>query len=445
MINRLKNGQLPSIGRLDLDLAPEDRALLACARIKLEDEDRSTLIGTFGEQFDWERFIEKARSHKLEGLAYHHLRSEPFVELVPPSALLQLKGLYFRNVARWLHYRSELHDLIEKLHAGDIPVAVMKGGALAERVYDDPGTRPMSDLDLVVPFDRADDAWSVVKTMGYRQTVDEEERQRMIEVDRQLPLLLHPQKGIVVEIHTHLVEATSPMRFDIGVFWDAMEETQIAGTTALVFQPEYELANQCLNFFKDRLIFSYSALGQLCDVAEVARFHQDRIDWSVFGPDGPIPSLTGPVFCALFLARQLFGAPIPESELSRLAPEGFTTEDAERLVTRRVLGNEWAAKQIVSADQKYGALKLISGMTRRVFESRAGIAERYGVPNDSKRVYLLYFRRVAEAFRLGTTMVRKPGSARDDFSTDRWLHSLQQPAGPRNEAAVQPKKVSGVR
>ncbi|MCH7520678.1 MAG: nucleotidyltransferase family protein, partial [Candidatus Marinimicrobia bacterium] len=432
--------------QLDLNLTSVDRALFACGRVRLEEDDRDALISALEEPFEWEQFIEKARWHKLEGLAYHHLRTEPFVGQVPPEALLKLKGFYLRNVARWLHYRTEWHDLIEALKAEGVPAAVMKGGALVERIYKDPGTRPMSDLDLLVPFDRADDAWSVVRSMGYRQTVDEDERRRMIEVDRQLPMLVHPTKAIVVEIHTHLVEINSPMRFDIGVFWPTMQEAEIAGTTALVFQPEFELANQCLNFFKDRLLFSYSALGQLCDVAEVVRTHRDQIDWSLFGPEGPVPSLTGPVFCALYLARQLFGAPVPTIELDRLAPEGFVPDDAKRLVTRRVLGDDWAAKRIIAPDQKYGVLRLTRGMVNRVFESRKSIAERYGVPNDSKRVYLQYFRRIAEAFRVGASMMRKPGSARDDFATDRWLHSLQRPDGTQGETTIEPRNWSrGVR
>ncbi len=419
--------QVPALEPLGLHLAATDRALLACARVHLEGDDRDALSGALGQRIEWEQFVEKARWHKLDGLAYHHLRTDPFVGRVPRDALSQLKGLYLRNVARWLHYRTELHDLIEALRARDIRVAVMKGGALAELIYIDPGTRPMSDLDLLVPLDRAGDAWSVVQSMGYRQTVDEDERRRMIEVDRQLPMLVHPTKSIVVEIHTHLVGSSNPMRFDIGVFWQAMEEAQIAGTRALVFQPEYQLANQCLNFFKDRLLFSYSALGQLCDVAEVVRAHRHRLDWSLFGSSGPMASLTGPVFCALYLARQLFEAPVPTSALARLAPVGFAPDDARRLITRRVLADEWAAKEIVSPNQGYGILKLVRGMIHRVFEARENIAVRYGVPSDSKRVYLLYFRRVAKALRIGTSMLRKPGSTRDDFATDRWLHSLQQP------------------
>ena len=438
--------QAPAFEPLSLHLAATDRALLACARVHLKEDDRDALSGALGEQIEWEQFVEKARWHKLEGLAYHHLRTDPFVGRVPQGALSQLKGLYLRNVARWLHYRNELHDLIEALRAQGIRVAVMKGGALAELIYVDHGTRPMSDLDLLVPADRAGDAWSVVQSMGYRQTVDEDERRRMIEDDRQLPMLVHPTKSIVVEIHTHLVGSSSPMRFDIGVFWKAMEEAQIAGTSALIFQPEYQLASLCQNFFKDRLIFSYSALGQLCDVAEVVRAHQRRLDWSLFGPSGPMASLTGPVFCALYLARQLFEAPVPTSQLVRLAPLGFAPDDARRLITRRVLGDDWAAKQIISPNQEYGVLKLVQGMIRRVFEGRDTIADRYGVPSSSKRVYLLYFHRIAEAFRLGVSMVRKPGLTRDDFATDRWLHSLQHSGGPIGDTEsnnLQPSKGRG--
>ena len=406
-----------------------ERALLLLARRRIESGDQEEFAEVVGNISDWDEFVTSLQWHKLEGLAYRHLVQHSLLDLIPKSSQVQLKGLYMRNVACRIQFKNELERVLAVLNGHGIPVVVMKGGALAEIVYDDPGVRPMSDLDLLVPLDRSEEAWSAVRSLGYHVTVDEAEQRRMQVIDRQLAMLVHDTKSIIVEIHTHLVEAESPMRFDIETFWDGTAEVELGNTQTLTFAPEYQVANQCLNFFKDRDLFSYSALGQLCDVAEVIRVNQDEMDWDVFGSNGPLAKLTGPIFCGLYLARHLLDAPVPDGVLDRVSPSGFKPDDAGRLVLNRVFGDQFAMKQIVSPTQEYGKLRLLKGMIFRVFEGREAIAARYGVPVGSKRVYFLYFRRLVEALRIGAVMAGNPRTAINDVATNRWLHSLQYTEG----------------
>lgn len=421
--------------QMDLQNSVDERALILFARSFMDEDDLEQIEAVVCEVTDWNKFVDLLQWHKLEGLAYRHLADSSLLSLVPEPAQTLLKGLYMRNVARRIQFKSELERVLGVLQDQGIPVVVMKGGALAEIVYDDPGVRPMSDLDLLVPFDRSEEAWSIVKSLGYHVTVDVDEQRSMKAIDRQLAMLVHDSKSIIVEIHTHLVEAESPMRFDIQKFWDGTIEIELAGTRTLTFAPEYQVANQCLNFFKDRDLFSYSALGQLCDVAEVIRVNQEEIDWDVFGSTGPLASLTGPIFCGLYLARYLLDAPVPDAVIERVLPVGFNPDDAGRLVLNRVFGDQFAMKQIVSPTAKYGKLRLLKGMIFRVFESREAIATRYGVPANSRRVYFLYFKRFVEALRIGASMAGSPRTAINDLATNRWLHSLQYTEGshPDNE------------
>jgi Uncharacterised nucleotidyltransferase len=48
----------------------------------------------------------------------------------------------------------------------------LKGPALSEALYGDPGRRPSSDIDLLVPRDRLKDAVEVVRGLGYRAPTD---------------------------------------------------------------------------------------------------------------------------------------------------------------------------------------------------------------------------------------------------------------------------------
>jgi hypothetical protein len=57
-------------------------------------------------------------------------------------------------------------DLVSALTKAAIPVIVLKGGHTAQSYFPDPATRPSSDLDLLVPANRSDDAETVLSSVG---------------------------------------------------------------------------------------------------------------------------------------------------------------------------------------------------------------------------------------------------------------------------------------
>ena len=70
----------------------------------------------------------------------------------------RLRGIHrywWSRNQRLLHRLGKVHDV---LAAESIDVMVLKGVPLALRYYDDPGLRPMSDFDVLVPTGDADRA-----------------------------------------------------------------------------------------------------------------------------------------------------------------------------------------------------------------------------------------------------------------------------------------------
>src|SRR4051794_7774713 len=93
---------------------------------------------------------------------YRNLASSPGV-----PELARLRGIHRHE---W--YRNQLlfdaaGRLITVLREAGIPVMVLKGGALAVLHYGDAGSRPMGDVDLLVPPALADEALAVVEGAGW--------------------------------------------------------------------------------------------------------------------------------------------------------------------------------------------------------------------------------------------------------------------------------------
>ena len=67
----------------------------------------------------------------------------------------RLKGIHRHTLVRNHILLHQVRGILEALHGAGIDTLVLKGAALALTHYKDLGLRPMDDLDLLVPIDRA--------------------------------------------------------------------------------------------------------------------------------------------------------------------------------------------------------------------------------------------------------------------------------------------------
>lgn len=58
-----------------LDLSPEQRLLLLCARLDLSKTQRNELISLVESSLCWGKVLYQAQWHGLTGLVFHHLKS----------------------------------------------------------------------------------------------------------------------------------------------------------------------------------------------------------------------------------------------------------------------------------------------------------------------------------------------------------------------------------
>jgi hypothetical protein len=411
----------------NLNLSPEERLLVLCARLNLNEEQRAELNALVSASPDWEELMNRVQ-WQMSIMVFHHLRTLDRPELVPARVMDWFKSSYLSNVGRNLFFQAELRKVLETLTAAGIPAIPLKGSVLAPTVYRDIGLRPMSDLDILVPHQDADRADAVVRELGYRPGVDQQTQEEMRQSDRQLAALIGVGKPVIVEIHPHITEVDNPLRFDISGFWERARPLRIAGVDSLTLSPEDFLTHLAVNFFKDRHFYGFSALGQLCDISEMIKLHLEELDWTGLVREGEAAGLVGPLFCALYLARHLLEAPIPDQVLEELEPAGFNPREALRMVRLRVLGDQWVAKALVAPGHAYHWWTIPIIMLRRVFPSPRYLVERYRGPGQtpvrSREIFGLYWRSVKDALSIARRSLRQPRAMREDLAVDRWLHSL---------------------
>lgn len=408
--------------------APEDRLLLLCARLELSPLEGQRLEALLQDRrLSWERLLRKAEWYRVSALVYYHLRGYAGPGAPPAWAIQRLKAGYVRNAARNVYLMSRLRRALDALRARGIPAIVLKGAALQGTVYPSPALRPMADLDLLVPEDRAEQAQAIIAGLGYSAVGTAEAQERTRRNHRHLPALVDQHGVVAFEVHSHIVSRDSPLRFHISSFWERARPAPVAGTTALALAPEHMLLHLAVHFFLDRRFRSYAAVSQLCDIAEAIRRCRPAPDWGYLKEQADALHLTGPLYCALSFARELLDAPIPADFLAGMAPEAPDRAMLEGLLRRRVLNTRRVlVSALVAPDADYSLPNLVVSALRRLVPSRSYLAEHYVAQDAPLRPGALYLKRVGDAGSLLARYLCSPVEMWQELRVDRWLHSLQR-------------------
>lgn len=200
--------------------------------------------------------VAQLRADGLAPLAFHSLSNLPPVD----PAIRQLLAHEHRRSARLsLSALADLHTLLPSFAAADIPVLLMKGAALATRLYPAPSLRPMRDIDILVRREHVELAHHVLTGLGYTPAAERRPgAQLAFGTERSYRRPGH----LPVELHWHLLNLTSYQQLAPAAwFWQQAEPVEIASAPAFVLRPTAQLlhlaAHLSLHHFDARGIWTH--------------------------------------------------------------------------------------------------------------------------------------------------------------------------------------------
>ena len=243
-------------------------------------------------------------STRLLPLVYRNLGAGAFDEEVAG----RLKGLYRRS---WSHNQlifKRAAGAIGALEGAGIETLVTKGASLALLSYGDVGVRPMDDVDVLVPLDRATDAIEVLSAAGW--TPDHEDPPAWTRVHHSLGFA-GSDHG---EVDLHWFALWQPARDEH--LWRASVPLELAGATTLAPCPADQLLLACVHGTP------WSPLPPfrwIADAVTVIRSAGEGLEWDRLVAEAERRRLTVATAAALDYLRVEFGAPVPASALAGLA------------------------------------------------------------------------------------------------------------------------------
>jgi hypothetical protein len=197
----------------------------------------------------------------------------------------------------------------------------------------------MGDIDLMVGRNDLEKSVSRLGDLRYVAEAKVTDIATWCEIHRHWPRMFKPPPAPGIEIHWALTERHQFSKITAAGFWERSRPTIIAGVGARVLSPEDLLLHLCLHTASDELEGPFRlGLRPLCDIAAVVHCWQEEIAWQQLQSRAIEWQADRCVYVALWLARELLAAEIPDSVLKSLRPADLDERWTSLAVNQVVLG-----------------------------------------------------------------------------------------------------------
>lgn len=299
-----------------IDALPPASRILAFALDPRGPEGVSSEVGAaIDEGVDWNE-LGRLATHERAARGLVALLA-PHVERVPDHTMARLTRLGQLGVVQSHFLANRLRRFLRTMAEHRIPVMLLKGGALAHRLYPDMAERPMGDLDVLVRPNDAERAWELAQTTGWCRRRDVPDARHYIGHQHLAPLEDDQGAQTGLEIHTELFTRQAPFALPAAALWQRAEHALLFGEAVHVPDTADLLVHACLHFAWSHEM-SFGVWRTLNDV----RVLVDRagVDWDALVVRARQARGATCCYWTLRLARDVAGAAIPAAPLAALAP-----------------------------------------------------------------------------------------------------------------------------
>src|SRR5262245_12514063 len=306
MMRSLTDEIMPvSVDHQSVGLRLEIEVLLQSLRMGVSSNGEARIQDLLRQEIDWDFLIQSAHYHRVVPLLYRTL-SRVSLGFVPEGAMASLRKRFQATAQRNLFLCGELIQILDLFDRHQLRAIPYKGPILAAELYGDVSLRQFSDLDIIVPADKVEEARALLISRGYRpeKEITGQELQRAIQHGKDLILLR--DTGITLELHWGITAHPDPIDIRPDLLWKNLKTVSMAGRAVTTHAPEDLLLILCIHGGKHR----WEYLVWLCDIAELIRSYP-TLKWTQVIEDASSVAGRRILLLGVLLARDLLGAELP--------------------------------------------------------------------------------------------------------------------------------------
>jgi Uncharacterised nucleotidyltransferase len=292
----------------------EIELLLCCARTRMDLETTERARQLLKEEIDWKYLSQSAFHHGVLPLlsrGLHSLHSDD----IPKALLAHLNDALRVITKRNLFLTAELLTLLKLFQEAQIRALPLKGPVLAAVAYGNPLLRHFGDLDILMPREDILKAKEILVRRGYQPkyklTYSEEAAYLRSHHDYKF---VNTTDGVAIDIQWGITQWSFAFPIAFEDVWKRHEEVSLVGATARNLSLEDSLLILCVHGAKHR----WEQLRWICDIAELVKTHQERIEWERLMEQARARGGARIVLLGLFLAHHLFNTVLPEHIVRRI-------------------------------------------------------------------------------------------------------------------------------
>jgi len=218
-----------------------------------------------------------------------------------------------------LFLEGRLRRLEKALSERGIDMLLLKGAGLAHALYASPLDRPMGDLDVMIPRERAAEATEVALSSGWVRRRDLPPENDYSAHQHLIPLEDDQDCYVGLEFHVELFSRQAPFVLPASEIMKLARPARTFGPRVWVADVHHQLLHVCLHFIWSHEA-RFGAWRTMRDIEVIVS--SGEVDWRRFADIAVASRGATCCYWALRLARDLGSTPVPESVLRKLAPVG---------------------------------------------------------------------------------------------------------------------------
>jgi Uncharacterised nucleotidyltransferase len=261
--------------------SPVEQTLLSM----LDPDSRTWQPGTELNTSDWETMRTMALQHRLSPLLHWRLARSAEHLNIPQSFLHTIAADFRKHTSRSLYLQYEIVRIHRVLRERGITAVFLKGAFLALQVYPHAALRPLRDIDVLVPRQRAMEAFDALLKIGFMRTAYAPgDPTAATDCLKHLPSLASPSSPVAIELHTRLFHppdnptSRQPEPADDPAVWKRLLHREMAGEQIAFLSAADQLLHLIVHAVFDHRLSNGPLV--LTDIAGLVK--RTEIHWPTF-------------------------------------------------------------------------------------------------------------------------------------------------------------------
>lgn len=265
---------------------------------------------------DWQIVLSIANIKKIVPAFWVSLRNRKLAEYLPSEVRECLFKTYLFNTVKNKFFKEQAIKVVRQFNSIGVEPVLLKGSAsLFVKTFDDPGSRVMADLDILVPEKSAEGCWDSLRTLGYLPI--EVDHHYHIDYDNHHHLrpLYHPNWHGTVEIHREALPSSAARILPNELIWNQSEPViNESGITMRIPSPAHRVLHNLLHsdLINQTYIRGNISLRSLHELVMMQSIYNEKIDWKAIKQLMDKGGQEKVFHASLYLAHRLFGSPLPD-------------------------------------------------------------------------------------------------------------------------------------